>query len=92
MRLRKGDAAAHPVDRVFGRLTLGVPVDALLDAMRGPRPTALSRPGRARDALADGEDGGRLIRASLPPAGWRLAPQATFLPVPPAIAARYPLY
>ena len=43
--LRKGDAAAHPVDRVFGRLTLGVPVDELLDTMRGPRPTALSRRG-----------------------------------------------
>jgi AbrB family looped-hinge helix DNA binding protein len=43
--LRKGDAAAHPVDRVFGRLTLRLPVDALLDAMRGPRLAAQSRRG-----------------------------------------------
>jgi len=50
--LRKGDAAAHPVDRVFGRLRLELPVDALLNAMRGPRLAARSgrgsRSGRAR--------------------------------------------
>jgi AbrB family looped-hinge helix DNA binding protein len=36
--LRKGGGATHPVDRVYGRLRLGKPVDALLDAMRGQRP------------------------------------------------------
>lgn len=36
--LRKGGGPTHPVDRVYGRLQLGKPVDALLDAMRGPRP------------------------------------------------------
>ena len=40
--LRKGRGGAHPVDRVFGRLRLRKPVDALLDEMRGPRPA----PGR----------------------------------------------
>lgn len=38
--LRKGSSGAHPVDRVFGRLKLARPVDALLDEMRGPRPAA----------------------------------------------------
>jgi hypothetical protein len=42
--LRKGGGATHPVDRVYGRLKLGKPVDAHLDAMRGPRP----KPGPAR--------------------------------------------
>jgi AbrB family looped-hinge helix DNA binding protein len=36
--LRKGGGPTHPVDRVYGRLRLEEPVDALLDAMRGPRP------------------------------------------------------
>ena len=36
--LRKGGRGAHPVDQVFGRLTLSKPVDALIDEMRGPRP------------------------------------------------------
>lgn len=36
--LRKGGAGRHPVDRVFGTLTLGKPTDALMDEMRGPRP------------------------------------------------------
>jgi len=36
--LRKGSARQHPVDRVFGILKLGRPVDSLLDQMRGPRP------------------------------------------------------
>lgn len=38
--LRKGAGGVHPVDRVFGRLKLAGPVDALLDEMRGPRPRA----------------------------------------------------
>jgi AbrB family looped-hinge helix DNA binding protein len=38
--LRKGGGADHPVDRVYGRLRLGNPVNVLLDAMRGPRPKA----------------------------------------------------
>jgi AbrB family looped-hinge helix DNA binding protein len=41
--LRKGSGAAHPVDRVFGRLTLRRPVDTLLDEMRGPRPAKARR-------------------------------------------------
>jgi AbrB family looped-hinge helix DNA binding protein len=36
--VRKGTSGEHPVDRVFGRLRLEKPVDALLDEMRGPRP------------------------------------------------------
>jgi hypothetical protein len=28
----------HPVDRLFGVLNLGKPVDEILDEMRGPRP------------------------------------------------------
>jgi len=44
--LRKGGGPTHPVDRVYGRLRLGQPVDVLLDAMRGPRPKA--RPNRRR--------------------------------------------
>ncbi|MBA2564840.1 MAG: AbrB/MazE/SpoVT family DNA-binding domain-containing protein [Gemmatimonadetes bacterium] len=36
--LRKGNKGEHPVDRVFGTLQLGRPVDAVLDEMRGPRP------------------------------------------------------
>jgi AbrB family looped-hinge helix DNA binding protein len=36
--LRKGGGPTHPVDRVYGRLRLGESVDAVLDAMRGPRP------------------------------------------------------
>ena len=36
--LRKGTLEDHPVDRLFGRLSLGKPVDELLDQMRGPRP------------------------------------------------------
>ncbi len=43
--LRKGrvDGAQHPVDRLFGSLALGAPVDALVDAMRGARPKAAAR-------------------------------------------------
>jgi antitoxin PrlF len=40
--LRKGVRGAHPVDRIFGRLQLGKPVDALLDEMRGARPSRSS--------------------------------------------------
>jgi AbrB family looped-hinge helix DNA binding protein len=36
--LRKGGDGPHPVDRAFGRLKLGRPVDALIDEMRGPGP------------------------------------------------------
>jgi hypothetical protein len=37
--LRNGGGSTHPVDQVFGRLTLSRPVDALVDEMRGPRPS-----------------------------------------------------
>jgi AbrB family looped-hinge helix DNA binding protein len=36
--MRKGAQTSHPVDRVFGILDLGKPVDEILDEMRGPRP------------------------------------------------------
>jgi AbrB family looped-hinge helix DNA binding protein len=36
--LRKGGREGHPVDRLFGSLRLGKPVDEILDQMRGPRP------------------------------------------------------
>jgi len=36
--LRKGRSGDHPVDRGWGRLELGKPVDQLLDELRGPRP------------------------------------------------------
>jgi antitoxin PrlF len=36
--VRKGASGPHPVDQVFGRLSLPKPVDDLLDEMRGPRP------------------------------------------------------
>jgi antitoxin PrlF len=36
--LRKGSHEGHPVDRLFGSLSLGKPVDEILDQMRGPRP------------------------------------------------------
>jgi AbrB family looped-hinge helix DNA binding protein len=36
--MRKGTLNDHPVDRVFGILDLGKPVDEILDEMRGPRP------------------------------------------------------
>ncbi len=37
--LRKGAPGAHPVDMVYGTLTLRRRVDELLDETRGPRPT-----------------------------------------------------
>lgn len=47
--LRKGGGDNDPIDRVYGRLELRAPVDELLDAMRGPRPTGSrkARPGRS---------------------------------------------
>ncbi len=41
--LRKGGRDRDPVDRVYGRLKLRAPVDDLIEAMRGPRPTAAPR-------------------------------------------------
>ena len=48
--LRKGGGATHPVDRLYGRLKLGKPVDALLDAMRGPGPKLAPARRRGRRA------------------------------------------
>jgi AbrB family looped-hinge helix DNA binding protein len=45
--LRKGGGDRDPVDRVYGRLKLGRPVDELVDAMRGPRPK-VAPPARRR--------------------------------------------
>jgi AbrB family looped-hinge helix DNA binding protein len=36
--LKKGHIGVHPVDRVFGVVSLSAPVDRILDEMRGPRP------------------------------------------------------
>jgi AbrB family looped-hinge helix DNA binding protein len=36
--LRKGNHEGHPVDRLFGSLSLGKPVDEILDEMRGRLP------------------------------------------------------
>ena len=44
--LRRGTQGVHPVDRAFGRLRLGVGVDALMDDLRGPRPAPRRRRGR----------------------------------------------
>jgi len=46
--LRKGRANDHPVDRLFGRLDLGKPVDEILDQMRGPRPARRKKKAAAR--------------------------------------------
>jgi AbrB family looped-hinge helix DNA binding protein len=46
--LRKGGGKAHPVDRLYGQLRLGGPVDALVDAMRGARPRGTPRGRRSR--------------------------------------------
>jgi antitoxin PrlF len=46
--LRKGTRKDHPVDRLFGRLNLGKPVDELLDQMRGPRPVRRKKKAAAR--------------------------------------------
>jgi antitoxin PrlF len=35
--VRKGTPKDHPVDRVYGSLNLGKPVDEIIDQMRGPR-------------------------------------------------------
>lgn len=45
--LRKGGGGTHPVDKVFGTLRLGKPVDALIDEMRGPRPATRRAGGHA---------------------------------------------
>ena len=36
--IRKGTKGEHPVDLIFGTLRLETSVDAVLDALRGPRP------------------------------------------------------
>ncbi len=46
--LRKGTRDEHPVDRLFGRLNLGMPVDDVLDQMRGPRPVRGKKKAAAR--------------------------------------------
>ncbi|MEA2343091.1 MAG: hypothetical protein QOF63_1260 [Thermoanaerobaculia bacterium] len=46
--MRKGAPPNHPVDRLFGHLQLGKPVDELLDQMRGPRPAAPKKKRTAR--------------------------------------------
>jgi AbrB family looped-hinge helix DNA binding protein len=46
--LEKGTAGRHPVDAIYGRLSLGKPVDDLLDEMRGPRPEPQRPPVRPR--------------------------------------------
>ena len=46
--LRKGADKGHPVDRLFGRLNLGKPVDEILDQMRGPRPVRRRKKAAAR--------------------------------------------
>jgi AbrB family looped-hinge helix DNA binding protein len=38
--LRKSVHGEHPVDRLYGSLSLGRPVDELIDEMRGPRPAS----------------------------------------------------
>jgi AbrB family looped-hinge helix DNA binding protein len=45
--MRKGRRGADPVDRVYGKLRLDRPVDALLDELRGPRPVS-RRPRKGR--------------------------------------------
>jgi AbrB family looped-hinge helix DNA binding protein len=47
--MRKGRPGDHPVDRVFGRVRLGAPVDRFVDELRGPRP-ARRPPARKRRA------------------------------------------
>ena len=56
--LRKGGEGADPVDRVYGILDLGRPVDRILEDLRGPAPA----PFRARPAR-------RPYRASIAAAG-----------------------
>lgn len=46
--MRKGTPADHPVDRLFGQLNLGKPVDDILDQMRGPRPVLRKKKRTAR--------------------------------------------
>src|SRR5204863_9967788 len=59
--LRKGTSGTHPVDQVFGRLSLAKPVDDLLDAMRG----RARRPGRHDVELhGSDEDRRRFLRTA----------------------------
>ena len=44
--VRKGKRGEHPVDRLFGRLKLRRPVDALVDEMRGAGHTRSTPPRR----------------------------------------------
>jgi len=46
--MRKGTAEDHPVDELFGSLTLGKPVDQIVDQMRGPRPSQRRKKAAAR--------------------------------------------
>jgi AbrB family looped-hinge helix DNA binding protein len=41
--MRKGAVHDHPVDRLFGHLNLGRPVDDIIDEMRGPRPRSAKK-------------------------------------------------
>ncbi len=61
--IRKGRPGAHPVDQMFGALTLDRSVDALLDEMRGPRPAPAPRRGAASAAGA-GDDRRRFLRSA----------------------------
>jgi len=48
--LRKGGGGADPVDRVYGILDLGRPVDRILEDLRGPAPAPARRRARPRPA------------------------------------------
>ena len=48
--LRKGGSGADPVDRVYGILDLGRPVDRILEDLRGPAPAPPRRRARPRPA------------------------------------------
>ena len=48
--LRKGGEGADPVDRVYGILQLGRPVDRILAELRGPAPAPRRRRAQSRPA------------------------------------------
>jgi len=48
--LRKGGKGGDPVDRVYGILDLGRPVDRILEELRGPAPARPRRRVRRRPA------------------------------------------
>jgi AbrB family looped-hinge helix DNA binding protein len=48
--LRKGREGRDPVDRVYGILDLGCPVDSILEELRGPAPATSRRRARRRRA------------------------------------------